>query len=110
MSTLPAPRPVTVTASDGRALGGLLLEAVAPRGALCINGATGFKREFYLKFAAYCALRGYHALVYDYDTKSNRTGITSLLSDLRAAGIRFFDIDTTQSSLEHIFVSLVHAP
>ncbi len=50
------------------------------------------------------------ALVYDYDTKSERTGITSLLSDLRDAGIRFFDLDTTQSSLEDIFVSLVHTP
>ena len=66
MSALPSPRSITLTASDGRALGGLLLEATSPRGALCINGATGFKREFYLKFAAYCALRGYHALVYDY--------------------------------------------
>jgi ABC-2 type transport system ATP-binding protein len=52
---------------------------------------------------------GGHALIYDYDTKSERTGITSLLSDLRNAGIRFFDLDTTQSSLEDIFVSLVHA-
>jgi ABC-2 type transport system ATP-binding protein len=53
---------------------------------------------------------GGQALIYDYDTKSDRTGITSLLSDLRNAGIRFFDLDTTQSSLEDIFVSLVHAP
>ncbi|WP_407176511.1 ABC transporter ATP-binding protein [Bradyrhizobium sp. STM 3562] len=53
---------------------------------------------------------GGRALIYDYDTKSDRTGITSLLSDLRNAGIRFFDLDTTQSSLEDIFVSLVHAP
>ena len=51
-----------------------------------------------------------HALIYDYDTKSEHTVITSLLSDLRNAGIRFSDIDTTQSSLEDIFVSLVHAP
>jgi len=49
-------------------------------------------------------------LVYDYDARSERTGITSLLSDLRDAGIRFSDLDTTQSSLEDIFVSLVHAP
>ena len=48
-------------------------------------------------------------LIYDYDTKGERTGITSLLSDLRASGIRFFDLDTTQSSLEDIFVSLVRA-
>jgi ABC-2 type transport system ATP-binding protein len=46
-------------------------------------------------------------LIYTYDTKSERTGITSLLSDLRDAGIRFSDLDTTQSSLEDIFVSLV---
>jgi ABC-2 type transport system ATP-binding protein len=49
-------------------------------------------------------------LIYDYDTKSERTGITSLLSDLRGAGIKFFDLETTQSSLEDIFVSLVKAP
>ena len=49
-------------------------------------------------------------LIYDYDTRGERTGITSLLSDLRNAGIRFSDLDTTQSSLEDIFVSLVRAP
>jgi len=48
-----------------------------------------------------------NALIYDYDTRGERTGITSLLGDLRNAGIRFSDIDTTQSSLEDIFVSLV---
>src|SRR6202048_367818 len=50
-----------------------------------------------------------HQLIYTYDTKSERTGITSLLGDLRNAGIRFYDLDTTQSSLEEIFVSLVRA-
>jgi ABC-2 type transport system ATP-binding protein len=49
-------------------------------------------------------------LTYTYDTKGERTGITSLLSDLREAGIRFHDLDTNQSSLEDIFVSLVRAP
>ena len=49
-------------------------------------------------------------LTYNYDTKGERTGITSLLSDLRDAGIRFYDLDTNQSSLEDIFVSLVRAP
>jgi ABC-2 type transport system ATP-binding protein len=49
-------------------------------------------------------------LIYDYDTKGERTGITSLLSDLRNAGIRFSDLDTVKSSLEDIFVSLVRAP
>src|ERR1700753_1539374 len=50
------------------------------------------------------------ALTYNYDTRGERTGITSLLGDLRNAGVRFSDLDTSQSSLEDIFVSLVHAP
>ena len=49
-------------------------------------------------------------LVYTYDTQAERTGITSLLKDLAEAGIRFRDLDTTQSSLEEIFVSLVKRP
>ena len=51
-----------------------------------------------------------HAVIYDYDTTGDRTGITSLLNDLRNAGIRISDLDTRQSSLEDIFVSLVRAP
>ena len=46
-------------------------------------------------------------LVYTYDTQAERTGITALLADLGAAGIRFKDLSTTQSSLEDIFVDLV---
>src|SRR5262249_3024367 len=46
-------------------------------------------------------------LVYSYDTRRGRTGITDLLDDLRRAGIRFKDLQTTQSSLEDIFVDLV---
>jgi ABC-2 type transport system ATP-binding protein len=46
-------------------------------------------------------------LVYTYDTKGERTGITALLADLAAAGIRFRDLQTSQSSLEEIFVDLV---
>ena len=49
-------------------------------------------------------------VTYNYDTKGERTGITSLLGDLRNAGIRISDLDTSQSSLEDIFVSLVRAP
>ncbi|MGN6464883.1 MAG: ABC transporter ATP-binding protein [Rhizobiaceae bacterium] len=47
------------------------------------------------------------ALVYTYDTQGERTGITSLLADISAAGIRFRDLQTDQSSLEDIFVNLV---
>jgi ABC-2 type transport system ATP-binding protein len=46
-------------------------------------------------------------LVYTYDAQGERTGITALLADLRHAGIRFRDLNTTQSSLEDIFVDLV---
>ena len=46
-------------------------------------------------------------LVYTYDTQRERTGITSLLDDLNQAGIGFKDLQTTQSSLEDIFVDLV---
>lgn len=47
------------------------------------------------------------ALVFTYDSQAERTGITTLLQDVRAAGITFRDLETTQSSLEDIFVDLV---
>jgi ABC-2 type transport system ATP-binding protein len=46
-------------------------------------------------------------LIYTYDTRSEHTGITDLLDAVRNAGIRFKDLQTTQSSLEDIFVGLV---
>ncbi|KMO22635.1 ABC transporter ATP-binding protein [Methylobacterium indicum] len=46
-------------------------------------------------------------LTYTYDAKAERTGITGLLTDLAASGIRFRDLQTRQSSLEDIFVDLV---
>jgi len=48
-----------------------------------------------------------NALIHDYDTRSDRTGITSLLSDLQNAGLKMTDLETQQSSLEDIFVDLV---
>jgi ABC-2 type transport system ATP-binding protein len=50
---------------------------------------------------------GGQELIYTYDTKGERTGITALLDDLQQAGIRFRDLQTTQSSLEDIFVDLL---
>ncbi|MEX2469875.1 MAG: ABC transporter ATP-binding protein [Pseudohongiellaceae bacterium] len=47
-------------------------------------------------------------LVYTFATTGERTGITSLLDDLRGAQLHFHDLNTTQSSLEEIFVSLVN--
>jgi ABC-2 type transport system ATP-binding protein len=46
-------------------------------------------------------------LIYSYDTQAERTGITRLLAALNAAEIRFRDLETTQSSLEDIFIDLV---
>jgi ABC-2 type transport system ATP-binding protein len=46
-------------------------------------------------------------LIYTYDTQGERTSIATLLDDLDKAGIRFKDLQTTQSSLEDIFVDLV---
>lgn len=47
-------------------------------------------------------------LTYTFDTKSERTGITALLNDLRSAGVTFSDLRTEESSLEDIFVDLVN--
>lgn len=46
-------------------------------------------------------------LLYEYDTKAERTGITRLLSALGEAGLSVRDLETTQSSLEQIFLRLV---
>ena len=47
------------------------------------------------------------SLTYSYDTKGERTGITTLLNDLQKAGLHMKDLQTQQSSLEDIFVGLV---
>jgi ABC-2 type transport system ATP-binding protein len=47
-------------------------------------------------------------LTYVFDGKAERTGIPSLLSALRDQGIAFKDLDTKSSSLEDIFVGLIH--
>ncbi len=46
-------------------------------------------------------------LVFNYDSRNERTGIASLLADIGDAGIRYGDLETRQSSLEDIFVGLV---
>jgi ABC-2 type transport system ATP-binding protein len=48
-------------------------------------------------------------LIFTYDARGERTGITMLLQELNAAGIRFTDLKTTESSLEDIFVDLVRS-
>ncbi len=49
-------------------------------------------------------------ITHTYDSQGNKTGIAALLEDLHAAKIKFKDMETKQSSLEEIFVSLVRKP
>lgn len=50
------------------------------------------------------------ALVYSFDTQKEETGIAELLRALCEQGIEFKDLRSSESSLEDIFVSLVHRP
>ncbi|MQY42407.1 ATP-binding cassette domain-containing protein [Epibacterium sp. SM1969] len=49
-----------------------------------------------------------NSLLYSYDTQGERTGITALLNAIAEAGLMLADVQTQQSSLEEIFVDLVH--
>ena len=51
-----------------------------------------------------------HTLVYSFDTQKEETGIAALLRALGEHGIDFKDLRSSESSLEDIFVSLVHQP
>jgi ABC-2 type transport system ATP-binding protein len=51
--------------------------------------------------------KGGSEMTYIYDSKGERSEIPSLLADLTRAGIKFHDLNTAESSLEDIFVSLV---
>ncbi|HVZ46706.1 MAG TPA: ABC transporter ATP-binding protein [Ramlibacter sp.] len=52
---------------------------------------------------------GGQALVYTYDAQDEHPGIAELLEELDRAGIAFKDLQTSQSSLEDIFVGLLKA-
>ena len=49
------------------------------------------------------------SLVYTFDTQLEDTGIAHLLKTLAGLGIDFKDLHSSESSLEDIFVNLVHA-
>jgi ABC-2 type transport system ATP-binding protein len=51
---------------------------------------------------------GGHMLRYQFDSHAERTGIASLMRRLTELGIAYKDLSTHQSSLEEIFVELVH--
>jgi ABC-2 type transport system ATP-binding protein len=49
-----------------------------------------------------------HLLRYQFDSHAERTGIASLMRRLTDLGVAYKDLSTRQSSLEDIFVELVH--
>ena len=49
-----------------------------------------------------------HELLYVFDANAERTGVPSQLRRMSDAGLAFKDLNTKQSSLEDIFLSLVH--
>ncbi len=58
---------ITITTSDKIDLNGLLYEPKqAAKGAILINPGLGIPKEFYQKYAAFVAQKGYVSLVYDY--------------------------------------------
>ncbi|HEX6506644.1 MAG TPA: ABC transporter ATP-binding protein [Chloroflexota bacterium] len=77
----------------------LTLELRAP-----LRGVPGDLSEFGLELNAAGT-----ELVYTYDTQRERTGIATLLSKLGEHGVSIRDLQTSESSLEDIFVSLVSA-
>ena len=49
------------------------------------------------------------SLIYSYDNKASRTGITRLMKDIAATNLILQDLKTSQSSLEDIFVSMIRS-
>ena len=62
-----------------------------------------------LASAALTLTAGGESLVYTFDTQHEDTGIANLLKTLAGLGIDFKDLHSSESSLEDIFVNLVHA-
>jgi ABC-2 type transport system ATP-binding protein len=76
----------------------LTLHLQSPLAALP-DGLNGYKLEL---------AKGGGDLIYTFDAQSADTGIVGLMKRLAELGIDFKDLNTEQSSLEDIFVSLVH--
>ena len=51
-----------------------------------------------------------YELEYLFDTRAERTGVSALLRTLGDVGVGYKDLNTRESSLEDIFVTLVHTP
>src|SRR5438552_10682384 len=84
---MPGAEPVEIQARDGHRLGATLFRPAAGNGrALQINAAAGVKQEYYGKYAAYLAERGFTVLTFDYrGIGRSRDG------DVRHSGARMRD-------------------
>lgn len=59
--------PMTLTATDGYALGGSRYPAATPlKGRLIVAGATAVPQGFYKRFAQFASARGFETLTFDY--------------------------------------------
>ena len=87
----------------------LMLELGRKQLSLCLNEPLGEVPSTLSEYGLELSDDG-NELVFTYDSQQERTGITKLLSELDDAGITFHDLNTSQSSLEEIFVDLVHRP
>ena len=87
----------------------LMLELGRKQLSLCLNEPLGEVPSTLSEYGLELSDDG-NELVFTYDSQQERTGITKLLSELDYAGITFHDLNTSQSSLEEIFVGLVHRP
>jgi len=48
-----------------------------------------------------------NSLTYSYDSQAKSTGITNLLQDIKSAGLKLKDLNSSQTSLENIFEKLL---
>ena len=80
---------------------------LGPQALRQLPAETGPGRRVELPAAFQEAADG-NELEYVFDATKERTGVPSLLRAMSNLGIGFKDLNTRQSSLEEIFVSLVH--
>ena len=101
---VPAASPVTLapTRGNGGESTALLIRGAArpPRPAANVVPRRSGPRSFLTQFL----------VAYEFDSHAERTGIASLMRRLADLGIAYKDLSTHQSSLEDIFVELVHQP
>jgi predicted alpha/beta hydrolase len=77
---------LTITCTDGVPLSAVLVVPEQAKAVVQINGGTGFRKEYYLKYAQYLATHGFVSLVYDY-----RGNASSAPQDLRNCAFNYLE-------------------